>query len=184
MRRRIIALVMLVAPFVIVSNGQVPRTDIKGHHIGETLRDFIVVVNGFDANGCVAKLSKEQKDICKEYRRAIKQPSYSFILPPYRFLFEGDMLTLVELSQTRISFDEALEDARTKYGKPSKQETLTTRNAFGVKLDTGHARWDMRDGVVLSIDELIVEGERSTQIVFRSPAKQKQFESANTQNPF
>jgi len=183
MLRRIIGLFTILLSAT-VAQGQITRTDIKGHHIGETLRDFILVVNGFDAKGCGGKLSKEQKEFCKEYGKAIKQPSYSFNIAPYRFLFESGMLTLIEISDPRISFAEALEDASAKYDNPTKQDTLTTRNAFGIKVDTGHARWDMPDGVVLTIDEVIVEGDRSTQIFFRSAAKQKQFESTNTQNPF
>jgi hypothetical protein len=168
-----------------IARGQIIRTDIKGHHIGEALRDFILIVNGFDSNGCGGKqLSKEQKDFCKEYGQAIKQPTYKFNIPPYRFLFEGGVLTLIEISDARLSFAKALEDAQAKYGKPIKQDTSTTRNAFGVKVDTGHARWDMPDDVVLTIDELIVEGERSTHIFFRSAAKQREFERSNTENPF
>jgi hypothetical protein len=184
MPRRIIGLftILLCAT---VAQGQITQTDIKGHHIGETLRDFILVVNGFDSNGCGGKhLSKEQKEFCKEYGKALKQPSYSFNLPPYQFLFDGGILSLIEISNPQMSFAEALQDATAKYGKPTKQDTLTTRNAFGVKVDTGHARWDMPDGVVLTIDEVIVEGDRSTQIFFRSAAKQKQFENGSAQNPF
>jgi hypothetical protein len=66
------------------------------------------------------------------------------------------MLTLIEISDARLSFAKALEDAQAKYGKPIKQETSTTWNAFGAKVDTGHARSDMPDGVVLTIDELNV----------------------------
>jgi hypothetical protein len=187
------AAVSILMALAVAALGQTQRTDIHGYYIGEAFPEF-AAQSGFDLTVCsqVEELAKPQKRVCKHAADAQTGKEVTVDLvprdnntayAPYHFLFERGKLALVTTHAK--NFSQVLADATAKYGSPAKYgtvRTVTVENGYRAVLDTGYARWNMPDGVVITATEKVNLGSvlgttRSTDMTFCSTAKQKELDA-------
>ncbi len=174
--------------------GQTQRTDIHGYYIGEAFPEF-AAQSGFDLTMCSGghEPAKPLKRMCRDAAEALRGKEVTEdIVPrdnntayaPYHFLFAGGKLVLV---RTRAKdFSQVLADATAKYGPPGKYGTVRTvvvESGYRGVQDTGYARWNMPDGVVITATEKVDMGSalgpaRSTDLTFCSAERQKELDAA------
>lgn len=183
----------ILMALAVAALGQTQRTDIHGYYIGEAFSEF-AAQSGFDLTVCsrAGELAKPQKRVCKHAAdaQAGKEVTEDIVprdnntgYAPYHFLFERGKLVLVT-TQAK-NFSQVLADTTAKYGSPAKYGTIravTVENGYRAVSDTGYARWNMPDGVVITATEKVNVGSglgpaRSTDMTFCSAAKQKELDA-------
>jgi hypothetical protein len=139
------------------------------------------------------ELAKPQKRMCKHAAEAQKGKEVAEdIAPrdnnsaytPYHFLFEGGKLVLVTTSAK--DFSQVLADTKARYGPPAKYGTTKTvivESGYRGVLETGYARWNMPDGVVITATEKVdmraaLGPARSTDLTFCTAEKQEERDAA------
>lgn len=174
---------------------QGPRTEVKGHQMGETAAEFYIKSGyGPFIEQCrsVAENQKQVKKLhCegtlsglaggtirttdpnwaseseRENKKRLRENYGVDPSPENTAILSGGRLARVDLMVGPFAY--FLPSLVEKYGKPSSISSDTLQNAFGAKFEVGRAKWTMPDGTIISATEelLFTSGyQRYTNIEF------------------
>ena len=130
---------------------------IKGHVLGETLRDFIAKrpADVEELNGCrsgarlrnadayekqwVAESCQRLTDALDSGARVSFDEHTDFIFTSYEF--RKAKLVAVQIRQHRTEFADALKDMKARFGEPTKATSVTVANGYGATMQRPEAFW-------------------------------------------
>lgn len=158
----------LVAAFSLVSFGQQSSPLVKGHRIGETFSDYLIVEKGSAAEAthvltdCVTLLNDRkarrkhefQADSCQQMEKIAEGET---VLLGGLFASQHSQFAAQKLVMMRLAiaddFAKVKRDLIEKYGSPDSEEQVPYQNGFGAVFLHPRASWVKRSDVVVVASE-------------------------------